>query len=200
MKQNITYKYYKTQHTNTLIIDILKWNKTSHNTYNMILTNNVIQHLGERWRRATTLIIDEVSMLSGDTFDKLEVLARLVRRSGIFFFRFTKSSPQRCFWQVDRQKNAHRLYFFIYFLDLQNLRHNDAFDRWTVGLSFFQLLVWFQHFVWFCRFVWFQYCVWFHHFVWVQRFVWFRHCVWFQRFDWFQIFVGFHHCVWLGLV
>ena len=101
MKQNITYKYYKTQHTNTLIIDILKWNKTSHNTYNMILTNNVIQHLGKRWRRATTLIIDEVSMLSGDTFDKLEVLARLVRRSGIFFFRFTKSSPQRCFWQVD---------------------------------------------------------------------------------------------------
>ena len=29
-----------------------------------------------------TLIIDEISMLSGDTFAKLEALARLIRKSG----------------------------------------------------------------------------------------------------------------------
>ena len=39
------------------------------------------QHKREQWRRCQSLIIDEVSMISGDFFDKLEAVARAVRRS-----------------------------------------------------------------------------------------------------------------------
>ncbi|KAK3256260.1 hypothetical protein CYMTET_34598 [Cymbomonas tetramitiformis] len=35
----------------------------------------------ERWRRCKTLVIDEVSMLDGDLFDKLEFIAREIRNS-----------------------------------------------------------------------------------------------------------------------
>jgi hypothetical protein len=35
----------------------------------------------ERWQKATTIIIDEISMLSADLWDKLEEIARVIRRS-----------------------------------------------------------------------------------------------------------------------
>ncbi len=35
----------------------------------------------ERWRNASVLIIDEISMIEGELFDKLEHIARIVRRS-----------------------------------------------------------------------------------------------------------------------
>ncbi len=36
---------------------------------------------GRRWKDATTLVIDEISMLSAETFDLLDTVARLVRRN-----------------------------------------------------------------------------------------------------------------------
>jgi ATP-dependent DNA helicase PIF1 len=38
-------------------------------------------HKAEQWRKCQCLIIDEVSMISGDLFDKLECVARSVRKS-----------------------------------------------------------------------------------------------------------------------
>ncbi|KAJ4455383.1 putative ATP-dependent DNA helicase PIF1 [Paratrimastix pyriformis] len=43
------------------------------------------QQARERWRRAEVLIIDEISMLDGDLFDKLEQVAREVRGSDLPF-------------------------------------------------------------------------------------------------------------------
>lgn len=43
------------------------------------------RYVVERWKRAQVLIVDEVSMLDGDTFEKIEFLARKIRKSELPF-------------------------------------------------------------------------------------------------------------------
>lgn len=48
---------------------------------NLVKKINQRNYLGKRWRELDTLVIDEISMISPDLFDKLEEIARIIREN-----------------------------------------------------------------------------------------------------------------------
>jgi ATP-dependent DNA helicase PIF1 len=52
-----------------------------------LLVKNILkkQYIKKRWKTLDVLIIDEISMLSPELFDKLEDIARVIRTNNIFF-------------------------------------------------------------------------------------------------------------------
>jgi ATP-dependent DNA helicase PIF1 len=53
--------------------------------FELVKKVNRNQKARNRWLRTKVLIIDEVSMVDGELFDKLEAIARLVKKSGKIF-------------------------------------------------------------------------------------------------------------------
>jgi ATP-dependent DNA helicase PIF1 len=51
----------------------------------MLKKINKLPHIKKRWKNTGILIIDEISMLDGDLFDKLEILSKKVRKNNLPF-------------------------------------------------------------------------------------------------------------------